>query len=598
MDNRNMLIAIVMSIAILAGWQFFVEIPRMKHQRELEQAAKQEAVVAPPETVGAQGNGTMAPASPASPAANVSPMSLGEALAKSPRVKINSPRIVGSIALTGGRIDDVELVDYHVAVDPESPRIQLFAPPGTEAPYFAEFGWVAAGGEKVALPGPDTVWTADHDALTAEQPVKLSWDNGQGLTFVRIFAVDDNYMFTVTQRVENHGQTGVSLFPYALISRIGTPPTSGYAILYEGPIGYLNHDFYGNPWFASNRHVAYKDLKEHKDVEADSTGGWLGITDKYWLAAIIPDPAASVKARFSYAAPHGTDQYQADFLGAAQQVAPGGNAEYSSRLFAGAKEVRLLDHYADNDHIDRFDLAVDWGLFYFLTKPIFYVLNTFHSWLGNFGLAILLLTVIIKALFFPLANKSYRAMSKMKALQPEMAKLRERLGDDRARLNQEMMELYKREKVNPAAGCLPIIVQIPVFFALYKVLFVTIEMRHAPFFGWIKDLSAPDPLNAFTLFGLIHWDPTQLPVVGHFLDIGLWAIIMGITMFLQQKLNPPPPDPVQARIFQLMPIIFTFLLARFPVGLVIYWAWNNTLSIAQQWLIMRRAGVKPGAKTT
>ena len=584
-----MLIAIVISIAILAGWQFFVEIPRMQHQRELEQAANQEAAVAPPGTAGVHGNGTTAPAAPASQAANVSPVSLDEALAKSPRVKINSPRIVGTIALTGARIDDVELVDYHMNVDPESPRIQLFAPPGTEAPYFAEFGWVAAGTEKVTVPGPDTLWTADHDTLTVEQPVKLSWDNGQGLTFVRIFAIDDNYMFTVTQRVENRGQAAVSLFPYALISRTGTPQTLGYAILHEGPLGVLN---------GSLKQIKYKELKEKHPVEEDTSGGWLGITDKYWLTAIIPDPKASVKARFDYATAGGMDKYQADFLGAAQTVAPGASADYSSRLFAGAKEVRLLDHYKSTENIDRFDLAVDFGWFYFLTKPIFYVLNTFHSWLGNFGLAILLLTVIIKALFFPLANKSYRAMSKMKALQPEMVKLRERFGDDRARLNQEMMELYKREKVNPAAGCLPIIVQIPVFFALYKVLFVTIEMRHAPFVGWIKDLSAPDPLNAFTLFGLIPWDPTHLPVIGHFLDIGLWAIIMGVTMFLQQKLNPPPPDPVQARIFQLMPIIFTFLLARFPVGLVIYWAWNNTLSIAQQWLIMRGAGVKPGPKAT
>lgn len=584
-----MLIAILLSIAILVGWQFFIEIPRMERQRALEQAAKQEATVAPPVMTGERPGEGAAPAAPASQAAGAAPETLDQALARSPRVKIKSPRIVGSIALEGARIDDVELVDYHVTVDPESPRIQLFAPPGTETPYFAEFGWVAGGGEKIALPGPDTPWKVDHDTLTAEQPVRLTWDNGQGLTFVRTYALDTNYMFTVTQRVENHGQSAVTLFPYALISRTGTPATLGYAILHEGPVGVLN---------GSLKELKYKDLKEKHPIEEDTTGGWIGFTDKYWLAAVIPDPKASVKARFDYASPGGADKYQADFLGAAQSVAAGASADYSDRLFAGAKEVRLLDHYKSAENIDRFDLAVDFGWFYFLTKPIFYVLNAFNAWLGNFGLAILLLTVIIKALFFPLANKSYRAMSKMKALQPEMVKLRERYGDDRGRLNQEMMELYKREKVNPAAGCLPIIVQIPVFFALYKVLFVTIEMRHAPFFGWIRDLSAPDPLNIFTLFGLIPWDPMHIPVIGPFLNIGLWAIIMGVTMFLQQRLNPPPPDPVQARIFQLLPIIFTFLLARFPVGLVIYWAWNNTLSIAQQWLIMRGAGVKPGRKNT
>ncbi len=582
-----MLIAIVLSIAILLAWQFFVEIPRMQHQRALEEAARQEATVAPSETGGQRPGQT--PAAPAPSGAAAAPESLDQALAKSPRIKIRSPRIVGSIALKGARIDDVELVDYRVTVDPESPRIQLFAPPGTESAYFAEFGWVPGGGQKAAVPGADTVWKADHDTLTAEQPVRLTWDNGEGLVFVRTYSLDAEYMFTVTQRVENHGQADVTLLPYALISRTGTPQTSGYAILHEGPIGVLN---------GSLKELKYKALKESHPVEETTTGGWIGITDKYWLAAIIPDPKAAVKARFDYADPGGIDKYQVDFLGAAQTVAPGAGADYSERLFAGAKEVRLLDHYLDADGINKFDHAVDFGWFYFLTKPIFYALDVFHAWLGNFGLAILLLTVIIKALFFPLANKSYRAMSKMKALQPEMVKLRERYGEDRVRLNQEMMELYKREKVNPAAGCLPILVQIPVFFALYKVLFVTIEMRQAPFYGWIKDLSAPDPTNIFTLFGLIHWDPSHFPMIGGFLTLGLWPLIMGVTMFLQQRLNPPPPDPVQARIFQLLPIIFTFLLARFPAGLVIYWAWNNALSIAQQWLIMRNAGVRPGAART
>jgi len=579
MDNqRNLLLAVVVSIAILIAWQFFVEMPRIERQRAQQEAARQETTTAPTEQA-PQAVTPTAPGAPAAPAA-AAPETLQEALAKSPRVTIRSPRIHGSIALKGARVDDVELTGYHVTTDPKSPDIDLFSPPGTEHPYFAEAGWVAGAGKGAALPGPDTLWRADHDTLTPEQPVTLTWDNGQGLTFVRKYALDKDYMFTVTQRVENQGSAPVTLFPYALISRTGTPKTLGYYILHEGPLGVLDGTLH---------ELKYKSLKEESPTELASTGGWIGITDKYWLAAVIPDPSAKVKAHFRYVDRGGVDVYQTDFLGAAQTVAPGASVDYQSRLFAGAKVVRLLDHYKNADHIDRFDLAVDFGWFYFLTKPIFYILNFFNGWLGNFGLAILLLTVIIKAFFFPLANKSYRAMAKMRALQPEILKLRERFKEDRVALNQEMMDLYKREKVNPAAGCLPVVIQIPVFFALYKVLFVTIEMRHAPFFGWIRDLSAPDPLDVLTLFGAVPWQP---PHYLHFLMIGVWPIIMGITMFLQQRMNPQPPDPMQARIFSLLPIVFTFLLARFPAGLVIYWAWNNVLSVAQQWVIMRRAEVK------
>jgi len=422
------------------------------------------------------------------------------------------------------------------------------------------------------------VWKADRDVLAPNEPVTLSWNNGQGLVFYRRFALDENYMFTVTQRVENKSAQPVTLYSYGLISRSGTPKTLGYYILHEGPLGVLD---------GTLDEVKYADLREKGVIEKQSTGGWIGITDKYWLVALVPDQKTKIKARFDYAKTNGLDKYQVDFLGPETTIPAGGEAHVTNRLFAGAKEVRLLDSYAKNLGIDRFDLAVDFGWFYFLTKPIFYVLNYFNAVLGNFGLAILLLTVLIKGAFFPLANKSYRAMSKMKKLQPEMLRLRERFKEDRARLNQEMMALYKKEKVNPTAGCLPIVIQIPVFFALYKVLFVTIEMRHAPFFGWIRDLSAPDPLLVSNLFGLIPWDPPQL------LHVGVWPLIMGITMYLQQKLNPQPPDPTQAKIFLALPVVFTFLLARFPAGLVIYWAWNNTLSIAQQWLIMRRAAAKP-----
>jgi len=575
MDNqRNMLIAVVLSIAILLGWQFLVEIPRMERQKAQQQAAQQEQPLSPPAPGESQTGQAAAPAQPEAPGSEAGALTTAEVVAEGGRVAIQSPRVRGSISLKGGRVDDVALTQYHETTEPGSPSIELLRPAGTEHPYFAEFGWVA-GGTDTAMPDEETVWRADRDTLTPETPVTLTWDNGQGLVFSRTIALDDNYMFTVTQRVENRGAEPVTLYPYSLISRSGTPKVLGFYILHEGPIAVIDDAL---------EEYSYKDLQEKKQVAADSTGGWIGITDKYWLAAVIPGPDTAVKTRFSYSDASGA-KYQADFLGAAQTVAANATVEASSRLFAGAKEVRLLDHYMDTLAIEKFDHAVDFGWFYFLTKPIFYALNIFHGWLGNFGLAILLLTVIIKLLFFPLANKSYRAMSKMKLLQPEMLKMKEKYGDDRARMNQEMMELYKREKVNPAAGCLPIVIQIPVFFALYKVLFVTIEMRQAPFYGWIKDLSAPDPTSVLNLFGLFTWTP---PSFLHFAAIGAWPLIMGLTMFLQQKLNPPPPDPVQARIFMFLPIVFTFLLAHFPAGLVIYWAWNNALSITQQWVIMRR----------
>jgi YidC/Oxa1 family membrane protein insertase len=419
--------------------------------------------------------------------------------------------------------------------------------------------------------------------LTADDPVTLTWTNDAGLKFTRTVAVDENYMFTVTQRVENTSGEAVTLHPYALVSRHGTPQTSGFFILHEGPIGVFDDTL---------KEVDYDELREEGVISQTSTGGWIGITDKYWLAAVIPaDQAAPIEARFVHHRSDNIDIYQTDFMGGGVAIGPGETVESTSRIFAGAKRARLLDHYAQTYNIPHFDRAIDFGWFYFLTKPLFYFLIYIQSYVGNFGIAILVLTVVIKLVFFPLANKSYKAMSQMRRLQPEMLKLRERFGDDKMRLNQEMMALYKREKVNPASGCLPMVIQIPVFFALYKVLFVIIEMRHAPFFGWINDLSAPDPTSIFNLFGLI---PIDLP---QFLTIGAWPLIMGVTMFLQQRLNPQPPDPVQARIFMVLPVVFTFMLAHFPAGLVIYWTWNNVLSIIQQWVIMRRTdGAGGGVK--
>jgi len=582
MDQRNVILAAVVSIAILVGSQlffaWFYPTPPAPppSQSTTTSGAQPAATSTAPATIGGE-----APSAPATADAATT-MSRPEALAASPRVTIASPKLSGSIALRGGRLDDLVLNDFREAVNPSSPKIVLLSPATTADAYYADYGWVSDT-SGVALPGPDTLWQADRDKLAPGEPVTITWDNGQGLTFARSFALDDAYMFTVTQRVVNKGAVPVTLYPFGLIARHGTPQLLNYYILHEGLIGVLD---------GALEEVKYKAVRDEQQIAYHSTGGWLGITDKYWLVAMVPDQKAEIDARFGYANPNGVDLYQADYRGAAVTLAPGASAETSDHLFAGTKEVKRLDHYKDSLGIPLFDRGVDFGWFYFLTKPIFYVLDFINGKIGNFGIAILILTVLIRILMFPLANKSFRAMNRMKALQPEMTKLRERFKEDKPRMQQELMGLYKREKVNPAAGCLPVLVQIPVFFALYKVLFVTIEMRHAPFFGWIKDLSAQDPTSILNFFGLAPWD---VPPLGPFqvISIGIWPLIMGATMFLQQKMNPAPPDPVQARIMSLLPIIFTFMLASFPAGLVIYWAWNNTLSIAQQRLLMWQMGVKP-----
>ena len=447
----------------------------------------------------------------------------------------------------------------------------------TSQPYHADFGWVADQDTEVELPGHETVWASNQDELNPSQPVQLSWQNDNGLRFEREIAVDENYMFTITDRVINDSDRSWVLYPYGLISRTDEPKTLGFFILHEGPLGVFD---------GTLQERSYDDLRDKSGDTVESTGGWIGITDKYWLAALIPDQTIPMTGRFFHRSTASREKFQVDYLLEGKSLAPAGRIEVTNRLFAGAKVVTLLDQYEKDLGIARFDLAVDFGWFYFLTKPLFYLIRYLTGYLGNIGLAILSVTVIIKLVFFPLANKSYVAMSKLKRLQPEMLKLREQFPGDKVRLNQEMMALYKREGANPLAGCLPIVVQIPVFFALYKVLFVTIEMRHAPFYGWIQDLSAPDPTSLFNVFGLLPYTPPE------FLAVGIWPIAMGFTMWLQQKLNPAPPDPMQAKIMMMLPIVFTFLFARFAVGLVIYWTWNNVLSILQQWVIMRRMGVK------
>ncbi len=574
-EQRNLILAIVLSVTIILAFQYFYELPRMKEtQHQPAQRTEQTA----PTTGRAEGQAA-APAAPATVTPGVEAVPPGqtraEVLSSSERVMIQGDRVHGSLALAGGRIDNVILSDYHVTTAPDSPDVTLLNPPGAPDTYFAEFGWVPAD-KSIVVPGRDTVWQADGGELRTGQPVAFSWDNGQGLRFHREVAIDDAFMFTVTQRVENTGSEPVTLLPYGLISRWSVPQTRHFYILHEGPIGVLGGKLH---------EIDYSDLVKDGDVELPSQGGWLGITDKYWLAALIPDQGSDLTATFRAVKADEREHYQVDYLRPAMTVAPGQSIEITERLFAGAKEVKLLDRYGAAFGIPLFDRAVDFGWFYFLTKPLFHVLHFFYSVVGNYGVAILLLTLVVKLLFFPLANKSYTSMSKMKKLQPEMMRLRELYGDDKARMNQELMNLYKTQKVNPMSGCLPIIVQIPVFFSLYKVLFVSIEMRHAPFFGWIHDLSAPDPTTLFNLFGLIPWTPPAMFM------IGIWPLIMGVTMLLQQKLNPQPADPMQAKVMMFLPVMFTFLFATFPAGLVIYWTWNNTLSIAQQWVIMRRMGV-------
>ena len=607
MDQRNLILAIVLSVSILLGFQVFIEGPRIEEQRALQEAQKaQQSVQATNPAAPGQGVAPV-PGQSAAPGQSIVPtpgavppgagapvagqpaaprsISRSAVVAADPRIRIATRRVIGSIRLKGGLIDDLTLLDYRQTLKKDSENIVMLSPLGTENPYYAQFGWTTTTG--ITLPDADTVWTADRSTLSVGEPVTLRWTNPQGIEFAKTIAIDRNFMFTVDQRITNNGSQTAVIHPFGLISLTGMPETAGFWILHEGMIGVFDETL---------TEVDYDDLPdEPRGIRTvEGAAKWLGITAKYFATSLVPDQETTNNGRFVHTAPGGKDKFQADYLAASQTVAPGQSAAFTTRLFAGAKEVRLLDSYEEKLGIPRFDRMVDFGWFYFLTKPIFYAIDYFYQLLGNFGLAILLLTVLIKLAFFPLANKSYKSMSRLKKLQPKMVEIRDRYKDDRQRQNTAMMELYKKEGANPMSGCFPILIQIPVFFALYKVLFVTIEMRHAPFFGWIQDLSAPDPLGLLIGFGLFQWDvPQSLQIV----NIGIWPIIMGITMFLQQKLNPQPADPMQQKIFMLLPIVFTFLLGSFPAGLVIYWAWNNTLSIAQQWVIMRRMGVSASGES-
>lgn len=585
-QQKNLWIAVALSMAILLGWQIFYAGPKMEQQQARERAKQEQAKTsAPAEETKSQSPVAMPKGAVPGAAAPPAPVETRkQALAESPRLAIETPSLKGSIALKSGRIDDLILMKYRETVDPTSPHVVLFSPANSPAPYFAEYGWVQQGGSPHKLPDRETLWQADGNAtLTPTNPVTLTWDNGTGLVFKRTLSIDDDYMIKVADAVENKSGKTVTLIPYARIHRYGTPKIEGFFILHEGLIGVMGEE--------GLQEVDYVDAAEEDGTKTfkQVTGGWLGFTDKYWASALVPNQTEPFRAQFSGHEPAsagGNASYQTDYLRQPVTIAPGQSQGVEAHLYAGAKKVSIIERYQADLNIKNFDLMIDWGWFYFITKPLFYLLEAINSVVHNFGVTILILTVLVRLAFFPLANKQFASMAKMKKLQPQMEQLRERYKDDKMRQQQELMDLYKKEKVNPISGCLPILLQIPVFFALYKVLYVTIDMRHAPFFGWIKDLSAPDPTSLFNLFGLL---PFAVP---EFLHIGVWPLIMGITMWLQMQLNPQQPDPIQQQIFNWMPVLFTFLLASFPAGLVIYWAWSNILSLAQQSYIMKKHGVE------
>ena len=597
-DQKNLLTAILLSVAVMLAWQYFYASPKIKEEQERRRAvaAEQEkqkqaggstanpvggsAPVAPSSTPGSEPSvGSTGGSAPV-----VASVSRDAALKRTTRLPISTPAVTGSINLTGGRIDDIKLNRYREELAQTSPNVVLFSPAFAPQPYFAEHGWVVGPGTATKVPTRESVWKVANGAtkLGDKEPVTLVWDNGEGVVFKRTISLDENYLFSISQTVENNSGKPITLRPYGRIFRLGTPQIEGFFIQHEGMIGFIGEK--------KLQEIDYSEaLDDGGGKNYDETGGWLGFTDKYWAAALVPDQTkpflGSMRATQKKTEKQ-REAFQTDYLMPELTVAPSASQSVKSHLFIGAKKVDLINKYESEQKILEFNYLIDWGWFYFITKPLYQLIIWFNGILGNFGLAILAVTVVVKAAFFWFANKSYESMAKMKKLQPDLERIRDRYKDDKMAQQKEMMELYKKEKINPLVGCLPMLVQIPVFFALYKVLFVAIEMRHAPFYGWIQDLSAKDPISLFNLFGLLPYTPPD------FLIVGIWPLIMGVTMWLQMQLNPQQPDPIQQQIFNWMPIMFTFLLASFPAGLVIYWAWNNILSLAQQYLIMKRQGVE------
>ncbi len=556
-DKKNLVIFALASFLILYGFHHFVERPKLENMAE---DAKQT------EQVKQKDDSAQKPYM--SDVANIK-VALPEMSEK--LIKVGNDKLEGSLSSKGFRIANLTLKDYKETTAPDSDNVQLLKKNGDGKAFYAEFGWVATD-KNVKTPDNNTHWVTKDAQLTANDPVEMYWDNGAGVRFKRTIEVDDKYMFTVRQTVENNSAKAVEVKPYGLVSR-HNPETMGYMVLHEGPVGYLDGKL---------REVKYEDLDKEGKENFMTKSGWLGITDKYWLAALIPDQKVNVKTSYKAVESREGKIYQADYLEPIAKVEPGQSITTTSKFFAGAKSLELLDDYENINNIPHFDLAIDFGWFYFITKPLFFALKWLYDLLGNFGLAIIALTILVRLSFFPLASQSFKSMARMRELQPEMERMKKLYADDKAKLQQATMELYKKNKINPVSGCVPMLIQIPVFFALYKVLFVTIEMRHAPFFGWLQDLSAPDPTSLFNLFGLIPWDPPSM------LQIGVLPILMGVSMFFQQKLNPQPQDPIQAKVFAFLPLVFTYMLAHFPAGLVLYWICSNIFSILQQMAVKRK----------
>jgi len=559
METRNVLLAVILSTIVLVFWATFFEAPVVKHPSEDKQITKNEDASSPSIEEGQKNL--------------VTEITRDELIGDTKRIKVENENIKGSISLQGAIIDDIIFKNYKETLSGEN-KVIFLNPKNSSEEYFIETGWASGGNEKIKLPLGDTIWKVKgNSTLTPNNPVTIEWDNREGLIFTKKIELDEKFLFKITQGIKNNSNKSFQLYPYAQITRGGKPEGMQIYILHEGFLGVFGEELVEED---------YDDIEKEK-FTINSSKGWLGITDKYWLTAIVPEKGNEFKAEFVAK----DEKYRANYIIKNPKILnPGNSITNNINAFVAAKEVAVIDGYAKQLKIEKFDLAIDWGWFYFFTKPLFFLIDYFFKLTGNFGFAIVIITALVRLIFFPLANYSFKSMAKMKILQPEMIRLKELHKDDKVKLQQEMMTLYKREKVNPISGCLPVLIQIPFFFAIYKMLYVTLEMRHQPFFGWIKDLSERDPTSIFNLFGLIPWDPPS------FLMIGAWPILMGLSMFVQQKLNPTPPDPIQAKIFMFFPIFLTIILAPFPSGLVVYWTVNNVLTIAQQWVIMRGTKVK------